>query len=1537
MQKMKKSLVFILSLSMMGTMITNTAIVSAQGDSAPQAPTGLMINQSNEPLGVETASPVFSWVVNDLDKNETQTAYQIMIATTQQKLDAGTPDVWDSGRVASSESSNVAYSGSAMPQNSKYYWTVRTWDKDGLAGPYAAPQFFTTGAGSQWDASAIWDNPGGAQTAPSFASQGFTDYTVECDFRITSTAVGFILRKPTNNGNEDQEYMFQINTSSLLRPHIFYGSGSYSTPSPTDLKSFGITINANETHHVKFSLAGASIQVEVDHIVVASYTMNDYLSGTFGFRCSSGESAVISNLSVKKPDGTALYSDNFAAGQNPFSGGTVQGGALVVPQSSVAVYGLSDSVFAAKGYVNYSYECDFVITSAAIGFCIRHTTTDCGQDNMYMLQVNTSSQFRPHIATSYPTLDSAGVVDLKTYGITINANETHHIKISAVGGTLQTWIDSKLVSTLSYSNFSSGTFGLRCGGGESGYIDNLKVYKTDGTMLYQDDFSSGYNPFTGGGSAENGHLTAHENECFYYGTYKDNVVFLRREFNVTKTVEKAVVSAIGKDPDSLHDYTFKLYLNGNYAGAGSPRPLNDGVHQNVYNTFDVTSLMKSGTNCIGAICYSTGSDKRFQMQMKIYYTDGTFDTLVTDSTWKSLDGTNIYGDNGVGLGGVVYIMSENIDARVFPYGWNEAGYNDGAWNTAAVKDTITGLSSSPIEGMKEYEMPATEVIDKGNGDYFIKLDKEIIGSLRLTLPSGVAGNRMTVLYGEQATVDHSVIWQTAALNQYREYWTMKDGPQVFEGWGIKAFRYIELQNCPVPITADMVKGIAMRQAFDESDSSFTSSNQVLNDVWELCKYTIQGTNQDMYVDSQTRERANYAGDDYINQISSYAVSRNYNLARYSAAWAIFNPTWPTEYTMLNVLSAWDDYMYTGNPGYISAYYDKIKTELNENWIDSTGLFTTNARGWNSDMIDWPVNVRDGYNVGDCYYNTAINCYEYAAINAVVQMAQMLGKTDDATHYTAVAAALRQNINTRLYNTQGDGLYIEGMKKDGTLVTGHAIATSIYPLLFGVAPDAARQKLADTIEAAGMKGGVYTAQFQLQALYAAGKADAALGLMSATNVTSWGNMIYNLDCTMTCEAFDPSINSGVSFSHPWSTAPSNNIVQGMFGVVPLEKAFGKIQIKPQTGFLSQASLTTPTVKGAVSVSVNPSAAGSTFAMTTDTPANTTAKVYMPARGVSHNIVLVDGTAVQAARDGDYLVLDNVGSGEHTFTVPQSSVIIDSGIAHGSVSVSPASPLPGDTVTVTATPESGWGLVPGSLKQNGTAIAQNSGVFQFTMPDTLVTITAQFEQLATETVAFDVNGGDISTKPASQSVTAGSLAAKPAAPSHMGYDFAGWNTKADGSGTVWDYAAMPVPTGGVTLFAQWRKSAFLRGTEPGATAATLAQSLVQAGLAVSTDGVAVKDSGGTVLTGTAAVGTGMTVTAGANSWSLVITGDLDGDGNIGSTDLLLLKRQLLGLSQPANAAAAAAANIDRDASGNISSTDLLLLKRHLLGLSAISQRP
>ncbi len=110
----------------------------------PKAPTNLRSCDKIKPAGTDD-TPYFGWYINDPDDNEIQTAYQILVASSQQLLDAGKADVWDSKKTTSRLQNCIYFGGKKLLPASRYYWKVRTWDKNENISPYSASSFFETG------------------------------------------------------------------------------------------------------------------------------------------------------------------------------------------------------------------------------------------------------------------------------------------------------------------------------------------------------------------------------------------------------------------------------------------------------------------------------------------------------------------------------------------------------------------------------------------------------------------------------------------------------------------------------------------------------------------------------------------------------------------------------------------------------------------------------------------------------------------------------------------------------------------------------------------------------------------------------------------------------------------------------------------------------------------------------------------------------------------------------------------------------------------------------------------------------------------------------------------------------------------------------------------------------------------------------------------------------------------------------------------------------------------------------------------------
>ena len=112
------------------------------GSIEPIPPTNLLTEYRVNPHNLDIPDPRFSWIMNDPDRGEYQTAYQILVASSERILSEDRGDVWDSGKVKSDRSVNVVYAGKPLESETRYYWKVRVWDKDDLPGAYGKPASF---------------------------------------------------------------------------------------------------------------------------------------------------------------------------------------------------------------------------------------------------------------------------------------------------------------------------------------------------------------------------------------------------------------------------------------------------------------------------------------------------------------------------------------------------------------------------------------------------------------------------------------------------------------------------------------------------------------------------------------------------------------------------------------------------------------------------------------------------------------------------------------------------------------------------------------------------------------------------------------------------------------------------------------------------------------------------------------------------------------------------------------------------------------------------------------------------------------------------------------------------------------------------------------------------------------------------------------------------------------------------------------------------------------------------------------------------
>jgi len=110
----------------------------------------------NNPMGIGTIHPRLSWqIISDL-RNTNQTAYQVLVASSPQKLALNNGDLWDSHKVVSNESIMVNYAGKLLISRTMCYWKVRVWTTKGTSEWSAQPAFWSEGLLNDNDWRAKW-------------------------------------------------------------------------------------------------------------------------------------------------------------------------------------------------------------------------------------------------------------------------------------------------------------------------------------------------------------------------------------------------------------------------------------------------------------------------------------------------------------------------------------------------------------------------------------------------------------------------------------------------------------------------------------------------------------------------------------------------------------------------------------------------------------------------------------------------------------------------------------------------------------------------------------------------------------------------------------------------------------------------------------------------------------------------------------------------------------------------------------------------------------------------------------------------------------------------------------------------------------------------------------------------------------------------------------------------------------------------------------------------------------------------------------
>ena len=131
--------VYLLILGLLG--VTAWASIAVAGVAA----TDLRCELLTDPQGIDTTKPRLSWVLKAGARAQSQFAYQVLVASSEARLAAEKGDLWDSGKVVSSQSVLVPYGGKPLGSHAECFWKIRVWSDEKAVSGWSEPAKWTMG------------------------------------------------------------------------------------------------------------------------------------------------------------------------------------------------------------------------------------------------------------------------------------------------------------------------------------------------------------------------------------------------------------------------------------------------------------------------------------------------------------------------------------------------------------------------------------------------------------------------------------------------------------------------------------------------------------------------------------------------------------------------------------------------------------------------------------------------------------------------------------------------------------------------------------------------------------------------------------------------------------------------------------------------------------------------------------------------------------------------------------------------------------------------------------------------------------------------------------------------------------------------------------------------------------------------------------------------------------------------------------------------------------------------------------------------
>ncbi len=194
------------------------------------SPLRLSCDFAADPLGIDNPHPRLSWQLSSTERGQVQSAYRIIVASSKDTALAGQGDVWDTGRVESSDHLSIEYQGPELKSFGKYWWAVMIWDSEDAPSAWSEPATWEMGVLSTDDWEGEWISaPESIVWGPLFRTEFDVDGTLEsarayvcglgcCELYINGSKVGDSVFDPSQTDYEHRAFYVCHDITALLKP-----------------------------------------------------------------------------------------------------------------------------------------------------------------------------------------------------------------------------------------------------------------------------------------------------------------------------------------------------------------------------------------------------------------------------------------------------------------------------------------------------------------------------------------------------------------------------------------------------------------------------------------------------------------------------------------------------------------------------------------------------------------------------------------------------------------------------------------------------------------------------------------------------------------------------------------------------------------------------------------------------------------------------------------------------------------------------------------------------------------------------------------------------------------------------------------------------------------------------------------------------------------------------------------------------------------------------------------------------------------------